>query len=456
VHQAREEEAFVRRSTLLPAISIIVLSSLAATPAALAGSRSAQTIVGLPAWDRVASPNGPGGLAELRGVQAFSPTDVWAVGHSDDRTLTEHWTGTAFAVVPSPSVPRRGNRLEDVDGVAPNDVWAVGHADITQFLGSVSLALHWDGSTWTRVPTPNVGGSTVFNDLTGVAVVAPNDAWAVGTLESNDHGSRFRSLIQHWDGSKWSLVRTSCGSGLSKIDALSATDIWAVGGSDACHWNGSTWTHFIAEQAPNPEYFVNLIDVTMVSRNDAWAVGDEISECGESVCYSGDIHHWNGSSWEYVTNFLPIGFGVEAVAADDIWAVGPGPAILHYDGQAWSEVPAGVFIGELWGVGASGTADVWAAGEKIAQSNNTLIEHAPSATSGAVVGGSNVSGAVVSWFGSETGSVETDQFGDYQVGGLTAGRYIFTASYPGGCQPDSARITVQAGETLGHDFHLAC
>jgi hypothetical protein len=443
------------RRSLLVALSLMFGAAVGLAPSTAGAAGRPAGVVGLPAWDRVPSPDGPSSPSQLRGVQAFSPSDVWTVGHSGDRTLIEHSDGTGFTVVPSPSVPNRGNVLEEVDGVAPDDLWAVGHADVTAFVGSVSLAEHWDGSAWTRVRTPNIGTTTTFNDLTGVAAVAPDDVWAVGTLEDDSHGSRFRALIQHWDGTRWRIVPNGCGFGLSKIDALSASDIWAVGGSDACHWNGSSWTHFTADPAPNPQYYIDLIDVTVVGPSNAWAVGEEISECGESVCYSGDIHHWDGTAWKYVTNFLDIGYGVDAVAADDIWAVGPGPAILHYDGSTWSPVPAGVRTADLWGVEASGSNDIWAAGDRIASSSSTLIEHAPSATSGAVVGGSNVSDAVVSWFGPENGSVETDQFGDYQAGGLTAGSYLFTASY-GGCQPDSARVTVPAGQTIGQDFHLTC
>jgi hypothetical protein len=262
-------------------------------------------------------------------------------------------------------------------------------------------------------------------------------------------------LIQHWDGSRWRIIKNACGLGLSKIDARTATDIWAVGGSDTCHWDGSTWTHFPTGTPPNPQAYVDLIDVTVVSLADAWAVGEEIIECGETVCYSGEIQHWNGTKWSYVTNFLDIGYGVDAVSASDIWAVGPGPAVLHYDGSEWSEVPAGVQLGELWSVEASAPNDIWAAGDSIGSSPTTLVEHAPSASSGAVVGATNVSDALVSWFGQESGSVETDQFGDYQVGGLPAGVYTFTATYAG-CTPASAQVTVIAGETIEQDFHLGC
>ena len=51
--------------------------------------------------------------------------------------------------------------------------------------------------------------------------------------------------------------------------------------------------------------------------------------------------------------------------------------------------------------------------------------------------------------------VETDPFGDYEVGGLTAGKYTFTATNPG-CQPATAKVTVIAGTTIEKDFVIPC
>ncbi|HJP64903.1 MAG TPA: hypothetical protein VKA30_01210, partial [Actinomycetota bacterium] len=262
-----------------PFVLAVFLVLAAGQASALAGSP--EDLVGLPAWDRVPTPNGSGSSGELHGVQAFSATNVWVVGHTGTSTLTERWNGSSFSVVPSPSIANRSSILEDVDGVAPNDLWTVGHADVTSFVGSRSLALHWNGSSWTRIATPSVGKSTAFNDLTGVAAVASNDVWAVGTFQGGTGGNTFHALIQHWNGTAWSLVRNDCGRGLNKVDARSATDIWAVGGSDTCHWNGSSWTRFPVGPPPNQQGFVNLSDVTVIGATNAWAVGDQATSCGE-------------------------------------------------------------------------------------------------------------------------------------------------------------------------------
>jgi hypothetical protein len=433
--------------------AIAIGATLALTLGSPAGATPVASIVGVPAWGRVAS-IGKG----LRGVVSFGASDVWAVGVSGSpqgRTLAEHWNGSSFSRVPTPNRSGRSNILEDVAGVASSDVWAVGHADVLATGAASTLAEHWDGITWQIVPTPNEGTKSTTNVLTGVAAIAANDAWAVGTSTSWPQGPL--ALTLHWNGSVWSRVRNSCGQGLSDVTAVSSTDVWAVGGGDTCHWNGSAWSRVPA--APDISGFTVLLqDVTAVSAHDLWAVGLADYACGESECSTGEIQHWSGGLWHFVTHAVPALYGVDAVTADDIWAVGLefGPAIEHFDGATWSQVPSGVGGGELLAIAASGPSDLWAAGDLGSDMSGALVEQAPSATAGAVTGTTHVAGATVSWFGPDSGSVATDPIaGGYQVGGLAPGTYLFTATYAG-CTPASAQVTVIAGTTVGRNFHLNC
>src|SRR5271165_825531 len=62
-------------------------------------------------------------------------------------------------VVPSPNTSRTGdNVLTKIGGRSPSDIWAVGQVapdsdpNVTQ-----SFAVHYDGTAWSVIPTPNVG-----------------------------------------------------------------------------------------------------------------------------------------------------------------------------------------------------------------------------------------------------------------------------------------------------------
>jgi hypothetical protein len=121
--------------------------------------------------------------------------------------------------------PNRGtvDELFAVRGTSSTDTWAVGVARI----GGVdqTLALHWDGHTWTRVTTPDPGGPGVSSDLNGVAGSSASDTWAVGSTGTG-------TLILRWDGSRWTRVPSptpGANAQLFAVAASSASNIWAVG-----------------------------------------------------------------------------------------------------------------------------------------------------------------------------------------------------------------------------------
>lgn len=74
--------------------------------------------------------------------------------------------------------------LYDLSGTADDDVWAV---------GAGGTALHFDGSSWTRIPIATSA------DLRGVAARSPNDVWAVGFTS----GGGSAPNVFHWDGVEW-------------------------------------------------------------------------------------------------------------------------------------------------------------------------------------------------------------------------------------------------------------
>ena len=125
-------------------------------------------------------------------MAAIGPNDVWAVGSYTGTgrylTLTEHWDGGQWSIVPSPNPGQYNNDLVGVSAVASDDVWAVGNynndpAHPTHHL----LTLHWDGVQWNKVPNPDPGGN-YENYLTAVDARATDDVWAVGFYRYIPHG----------------------------------------------------------------------------------------------------------------------------------------------------------------------------------------------------------------------------------------------------------------------------
>lgn len=169
--------------------------------------------------------------SQLLAVSALSPNDVWAVGHYSDsgmiRSLTMHWDGNQWAVVPSVDVDPENNRLEGVVAVNPNDVWAVGYYSGNFRTLPHTLVEHWDGQKWTVVQ--DAANPDIVSHLNAITALGPNDVWAVGFTAP---GGRFFTFVEHWDGNGWAVVPSadpSYDQGLSAITALSPDYLWAVG-----------------------------------------------------------------------------------------------------------------------------------------------------------------------------------------------------------------------------------
>jgi len=157
-------------------------------------------------WAIVTSPNRGTGGSQLNGIAALSPTDIWAVGYSGQGngvvTLIEHWNGSAWNIVDSPNPGTSGNYLQGASTVYDNStVWVVGY--YYESGHPRTLIERWDGSSWTLVPSPNVG--TIGNSLFGVSGYF-NDVWAVGAYSLDNQTGTLQTLIEHWDGSIWNVV----------------------------------------------------------------------------------------------------------------------------------------------------------------------------------------------------------------------------------------------------------
>src|SRR6266568_4305400 len=134
-------------------------------------------------WTVVSSPNPALIDNVLAAVTALSPTDVWAVGFDDRGTLTEHWDGSTWSVIPSPNVGLDTNELLAVTAISAQDVWAVGDyfQDGDQGRTGRTLTEHWDGAIWSVVPSPSVGKAQIEdNILSAVTATSAQDVWAAG------------------------------------------------------------------------------------------------------------------------------------------------------------------------------------------------------------------------------------------------------------------------------------
>ena len=352
-------------------------------------------------WQKEISPNVNGATElnnELLGVSAASANDVWVVGWSQDpngpqfvkRTLIQHFNGGMWEIVSSPN-PRGDtfSQLFSVSAASANDVWAVGSSH-NGTLPTRTLIQHWDGAQWNIVSSPSPDKQ--FNELRGVAAISANDVWAVGYRGGTNSDTPIETFILHWNGSAWTQVTSPNISGganqLFGITAIATNDIWAVGtvaGAPlALHWNGSTWS-VVKINVGSGLSTEKFTAVSGKAGNEVWAVGD-----GKGIFTSqtfATIRHWDGAHWsEKVCHAAsasnppdpyegggPDAYftGVSAAAVNDVWAVGvhgSGPMILHWDGDAWTAVThprAFPNAGVLRAVATANGGSAWSVGLEI-------------------------------------------------------------------------------------------
>ena len=207
-------------------VCAVFSSALAAVLAgALGGVQAAAAAAGLHV---VASPFITNSC--LSGAAVIGSSDMWAVGDSGTglgcnpfqivgqgggpfQTLAEHFDGTSWSAVPTPAL---NAAFSGVAGSAGNDVWAVG--DQAQGSSNNTLIEHFNGTSWTVVPSPNPNPQG-NNGLVAVAAVSASDVWAVGH-------QLLGPFTEHWNGKSWDIVNTP--AGVSFFGAMAASSVGTV------------------------------------------------------------------------------------------------------------------------------------------------------------------------------------------------------------------------------------
>jgi hypothetical protein len=331
----------------------------------------------------------PGG--QLFGVAATSASNAWAIGQDVDngKTVILRWNGTTWKRLSSPT-PKGGGALYAVAATSASNAWAVGGSDSPP--GKTEI-LHWNGTAWKRAPSPALkGGGALF----GVAATSASNAWAVGCAGNCFQGfGGIKTLILHWDGTAWTRVPSpspGTGSALSSVATASAHRAWAVGCTAFCFlhsthphtvilaWNGAAWRRV---PSPGPAKVGALNGIAATSASNAWAVGCAGHCFGPMAATKTMIVRWNGATWKYVASPSPAGgsvlTAVAATSASDAWAVGytrnsNTTLIMRWNGAAWKQVPSptpGPFS-QLLGVAASSAHNAWAVGSDL---SGLILQH---------------------------------------------------------------------------------
>jgi hypothetical protein len=203
-------------------------------------------------------------------------------------------------------------------------------------------------------------------------VAPPDDSTTVDTISHN-----FTFTAYTFGGNAGS-------SGFKDVAIINDTDIWAVGGVyvadssvngytmyNAVHWDGIKWRfeeiqfYTFCGQSHSAAYAIN--SVFTFSQNDIW------------FCDSGEMIHWNGTGYEHYCSISSQINGalnkIWGVTSSNLYIVGNGGTILHYDGSTWAKQESGTDIDlrDVWGTPDGKT--VWACGRSIDMTKSVLLKY---------------------------------------------------------------------------------
>lgn len=221
--------------------------------------------VPMPAWEEAFPAENVGWLLSAWGP---SPDEVYAVGGSPDEGLIMRYDGTDWSEM-------------DLGADVPLINWGYGFgSNDIMFVGNGGTALHYDGSSFTKLDTPT------DQDLWGVWGAAPDDMWAVGGRGQAEN----QATILHYDGTAWTKSSTPT---LSRPNVFAYFKVWGTGSDNVyvvgqrgalVHWDGAAWSEIESGTAED------LISLWGTGPDRIVAVGGRNN--GEAVIY-------DGTSWKH-------------------------------------------------------------------------------------------------------------------------------------------------------------
>jgi hypothetical protein len=221
------------------------------------------------------------------------------------------------------------------------------------FPSNTGYGVHVTDSGVTETALPAVGGIS-FN---GAAVFAPNDAWAFG-VTGDFFNAIFSAYAAHYDGQTWTQMPTPPVVPDS-VSALSGDNLWILGqtsfttaGFAMAHWTGSDWQTVPIPDASGLKLpagtFFNPLSILADSPTNVWVTAGVDGPCPPCGFGSGVLLlHWNGNGWHSVDVPASISTFDTALASDGqggLWVSGfpvnsATEDLFHFLNDHWSEQP---------------------------------------------------------------------------------------------------------------------
>jgi hypothetical protein len=236
-----------------------------------------------------------GDQASAEAVSCWARASCVAVGTlwPSRTSVAMSWNGTTWTIMPGSQLAFGVGTLAGISCVSVSDCVAVGSG------GDGTVTMSWNGSTWAVDPTPT---QTAEDDqLTAVSCASAASCLAIGTTNRVNG-----LLVEEWDGSVWTVLPNppapagAADSYLTAVSCASAAECMVVGGYEgggngllAELWNGSAW---VLQAVPSHK-IGDLWGVSCPAVGHCTAVG----QTGVTAV----VEAWNGARWNQQRGVTP-------------------------------------------------------------------------------------------------------------------------------------------------------
>lgn len=298
-------------------------------------------------WSAVELP----GAYEVASIWGSAPDDVYAVS----RSRIYHFDGESWIEL---QTGLRGDvRWESICGFGTGSIFVAGRDAASPWNGALA---EFDGSAWSEIEIPT--GSTLWDCYSP----APGRAVAVGS----------DARILHYDQGSLSQMFVSSDSAFQTVWGTSASEIFAGGGGGMFRFDGERWTRMPEIPSYHADRSLRITSVFGFGGNQLYASGEglyrfdgvswetELSAANsieelwagspdDALMLGSPTHRFDGERFvlEDLGTTDPVYLRAAWGDADDLFAVGAGGTIMHYDGEHWrrmtSNTTATFF--DVWG-----------------------------------------------------------------------------------------------------------
>jgi hypothetical protein len=242
------------------------------------------------AWQE--AQQGPPGQ-NLAGIQAISAHSVWVFNDpfSSESPAIFHFDGTSWTQQTINANIGAHGQILALQMASDSQGWALMKPSQDYGDPNYTILKYAGNNTWTTHSALNAGN---FGEISGMAMVSPDDGWAIGSRaidgpSSVTAGKPVPQALYHYSGGKWQNVQLSLSGTfvtLQKIIMRSAHDGWIIAQDQnlrpgvtasgiekhtiLLHYDGTSWTE---AQTPDVGGDASAITGMSFAGDGGWACG---------------------------------------------------------------------------------------------------------------------------------------------------------------------------------------